>query len=60
MTHRFVAKPPLSVDRGAFVHHVRQTLKRLGFIAWQILVPFKSDPEEIEEFPEPTAEPSEE
>jgi hypothetical protein len=60
MTPRFIAKPPLSVDRRSLLNHVRQTFKRLWFIAWQIVVPFKSGPEEIEPFPTPTAEPAEE
>lgn len=60
MTPRFIAKPPLSVDRRSFGKHARRTIKRLWFIVWQILVPFKSGPEEIEPFPEPAAEPVDE
>lgn len=60
MTPRFIAKPPLSVDRRSLLNHVRQSFKRLWFIAWQIVVPFKSGPEEIESFPTPTAEPTDE
>jgi hypothetical protein len=56
MTPRFIAEPPLPVSRGALKNHLRQTMVRLGFIVWQIVVPFKSRPEEIDPFPVPTAE----
>jgi hypothetical protein len=56
MTPRFIAEPPLPVSRGALRTHLRQTIVRLGFIMWQIVVPFKSRPEEIDPFPAPIAE----
>ena len=56
MSPRFIAEPPLPVHRGSLRKHLRQMLLRLWFIVWQIVVPFKSRPEEIDAFPEPTAE----
>lgn len=56
MTPRFIAKPPLAVKRTSLLKHFRQTLVRLAFIVWQIVVPFKSGPEQIDPFPEPSIE----
>jgi hypothetical protein len=60
MTPQFIAKPPLSVDGRSLLKHVRQTFKRLWFMVWQIVVPFRSSPEEIEAFPQPASEPEDE
>lgn len=56
MTPRFIADPPLPVKRGGWRNHLRQSVVRLGFIIWQIAIPFKSRPEEIDPFPTPAAE----
>lgn len=57
MRPRFIADPPLPVvEWGSLKQHFRQLFLRLMFILWQIVVPFKSRPEEIDPLPEPTVE----
>lgn len=53
MNSQFIAKPPQPVKWGSVAKHLRQTFRRIGYIIWQIVVPFNSRPEEIEPFPEP-------
>jgi hypothetical protein len=53
MNSQFTAKPPQPVKWGSVAKHLRQMFRRIGYIIWQIVVPFKSRPEEIEPFPEP-------
>jgi hypothetical protein len=54
MSSRFIAQPPLPVESRR--KYLRQMFLRIWFILWQIVVPFKSRPEEIDSLPEPTVE----
>lgn len=56
MSTQFKAKPPSSVEWRSIPKHFTQSLRSLGYILWQIVMPFKSRPEEIAEFPEPDPE----
>jgi hypothetical protein len=53
MTLRFIADPPLPIKRGSLAKHVRHLLLSFGWIVWQIIIPFKSRPEDIDDLPEP-------
>lgn len=53
MTTDFKAKPPSPVEWRSIPKHANHILRSLGYILWQIVVPFKSRPEEIAEFPDP-------
>ena len=53
MTTQFKAQPPSPVDWRSIPKHFKQGLYSLGYIAWQIVTPFKSRPEAVAEFPEP-------
>jgi len=53
MNPQFIAKPPQPVKWGSITKHLGQLFRRIGYIIWQIVVPFNSRPEEIEPFPEP-------
>ena len=55
MNSQFIAKPPKPVKWDSIPKHVGQMFRRIGYIIWQIVVPFNSRPEEIEPFPEPDA-----
>ena len=52
MNSQFIAKPPQPVRWGSLSKHLVRMFRRIGFIVWQIVVPFNSRPEEIEPFPE--------
>lgn len=52
MNSQFIAKPPRPVLWSSLPKHLMRLLRRIGFIVWQIVVPFNSRPEEIELFPE--------
>ena len=52
MNSKFIAKPPQLVRWGSLTNHLMRMFRRIGFIVWQIVVPFNSRPEEIEPFPE--------
>jgi hypothetical protein len=56
MSSPYFAQPPIPIKRGELTSHLRQLIVRLRFIVWQILVPFRSRPEEIPPLPEPAAE----
>jgi len=56
MSPRFIAEPPRSIKPGSLAKHLPQMFLRVRLIVWQILVPFHSRPEEIDPFPESTAE----
>jgi hypothetical protein len=56
MSPRFIAEPPRSIKPGSLTKHLSQMFLRVRLIVWQILAPFHSRPEEIDPFPEPTAE----
>ena len=56
MTFPYIAEPPQRIRRHELKHHVGQLLVRLGFIVWQIFVPFRPSPEEIPSLPEPQNE----
>lgn len=56
MNPRFIAEPPPAVQPRSLAKHFWQMLLRTGYIVWQIIVPFKSRPEEIDPLPEPKAE----
>lgn len=51
MTSRFIARPPRSVDVQSLLKHVWRAFVRFIYIVWQVAVPFKSRPEEIDPFP---------
>jgi hypothetical protein len=53
MSCQFIAKPPPPVNGRSLLNHVWKAFIRFAFIVWQIVVPFRSRPEEIEPFPEP-------
>jgi hypothetical protein len=53
MNPQFIAKPPQPVKWGSITKHLGQMFRRIGYIIWQIVVPFNSRPEEIKPFPEP-------
>lgn len=52
MSFPYIAEPPQPIKRRELANHIRQVLVRLRFIVWQILVPFRSSPEEIPAIPE--------
>ncbi len=52
MNSQFIAKPPQPVQWSSLPKHLARLFRRIGFILWQIVVPFNSRPEEIEPFPE--------
>lgn len=52
MNPQFIAQPPQPVKWGSITKHLRQMFRRIGYIIWQIVVPFNSRPEEIKPFPE--------
>ena len=56
MSFPYIAEPPQPIRRRELASHIRQVLVRLRFIVWQILVPFRSNPEEIPAIPEPKNE----
>lgn len=56
MSSQFLAKPPLPVTWKAIPRHLWWVTRRTGYIFWQILVPFRSRPEEITPLPEPKIE----
>jgi hypothetical protein len=56
MSPHFIAEPPLPVKTRSMTNHLWQTLRRTGYILWQVLVPFRSRPEEIDPLPDPTIE----
>jgi outer membrane murein-binding lipoprotein Lpp len=60
MSPRFIAEPPLPVERQSLSKHLRLMLLRLWFILWQIFVPFKGQPEPVDDVPEPSSEIAEE
>jgi len=55
MNSQFIAEPPKPVkwDWNSVTKHLRQMFRRLGYIVWQIVVPFNPRPEEIAPFPDP-------
>jgi hypothetical protein len=56
----FIAAPPQPIPRGTLRKHIWRMICSLGYIVWQIVVPFKSRPEDISEFPEPPGDVTEE
>ncbi len=56
MSFPYIAEPPQHMRRRELAPHIRQVLVRLRLIVWQILVPFRSSPEEIPDIPEPKNE----
>ncbi|MEO8341927.1 MAG: hypothetical protein ABI604_19860 [Nitrospirota bacterium] len=56
MSPRFIAEPPRLIKQGSLAKHLPQMFLRVRLIVWQILALFHSRPEEIDPFPEPTAE----
>ena len=56
MSFPYIAEPPQPIRRRELARHIRQLLVRLRFIVWQILVPFRSSPDEIPAIPEPKNE----
>src|ERR1017187_4475663 len=59
MSPKFIAEPPLPVQLGSFgrvMKYVRQMFHNICLIMWQVLLPFKARPEEIDPFPELTTE----
>lgn len=53
MSRRFIANPPLPIKIGFLAKHLGDTLVSLWEIVWQILVPFESSPENVEDLPDP-------
>lgn len=53
MSSRFIADPPLPITLGSLAKHLRRMLVSFGWIMWQVVTPFKSRPESIDELPEP-------
>jgi len=53
MTSHFIAKPPSPVKWNAIPQYLRRMGQSVAYIIWQIVVPFKSRPDEIEPLPEP-------
>jgi hypothetical protein len=56
MTSQFIAKPPLAMKGKSLLNYVWRGFVSLGYILWQVVVPFKSSPEKIEPFPEAVGE----
>ena len=56
MSPRYIAEPPLPITKGALKKYLRRMLVSVHFIIWQIVVPFNSQPEEVDSIPEPTGE----
>jgi hypothetical protein len=52
MSPKFIADPPLPVERTS-LKHLRHLAASLWWILWQVLTPFKSRPEAIDDLPEP-------
>src|SRR5579863_3441154 len=52
MNSQFIAKPPRPVKWSSIPKHLVQMFRHIGYIIWQIVVPFNSRPEEIAPFPE--------
>ena len=57
MNSQFIAKPPEPVkwDWDSVTKYLRQMLRRIACIVWQIVVPFKPRPEDIAPLPDPDA-----
>ena len=55
MNPQFIAKPPQPLKWRSIPKRLRETFRRIGYIIWQIVVPFNSRPEEIDPFPDPDA-----
>jgi len=57
MNSQFIAKPPQPVkwDWNSITRHLRQMFRRIGYIVWQIVVPFNPRPEDIAPLPDPDA-----
>ncbi|MGB2791882.1 MAG: hypothetical protein WBD94_04055 [Candidatus Acidiferrales bacterium] len=57
MNSQFIAKPPQPVkwDWNSITKHLRQMFRRIGYIVWQIVVPFNPRPEDIAPLPDPDA-----
>jgi hypothetical protein len=55
MTPNFIAKPPLPVKRTS-IKHLGHLLASLYWIVWQIVTPFKSRPEPVDELPDPASD----
>ena len=53
MTSRFIADPPLPITLGSLAKHLRRMLVSFGWIVWHVITPFKSQPESVDELPEP-------
>ena len=56
MNPQFIAKPPQPVQWSSLPKRLARPFRRIGFILWQIVVPFNSRPEEIDPFPDPDAD----
>lgn len=54
MSPQFIAAPPQRIEKGDGPKYLWRLFRSMRLIVWQILTPFKSRPEEIDEFPEPT------
>ena len=56
MSLKFIADPPEPVKRGDLLEHLRHLVASFGWIVWQAVMPFESQPQKIDGLPEPTAE----
>ncbi len=52
MKPNFIAQPPEPVKLGSIPKYLGQIFRSLGYTLWQIVVPFKPRPEEIDGFPD--------
>ncbi len=52
MNPNFIAQPPEPVKWGSIPKYLGQIFRSLGYTLWQIVVPFKPRPEEIDSFPD--------